>query len=304
LAVERGRLFEESGRTQEALTEYEAALTKTPDDPEVQTRVGCARMIVRQTAAARELLEKVTKVRGRSAEANYCLGRALFDDERYVDAMVRLERAASIDPTRAIYQLYVGWVATELGRQADAQASFDKALELDKGLADAYWQRGRLRLKQGAAKDAIVDLERARQLKPTRYDAVADLAVAYADIGRMPKALELWEEAIAKDADNPTWHFRYGKLLSTSGNGAMAAAHVRRAIELAAEAQAAAPSGEKPKQPLWLWQAHYLLARELGIVPASIPQWQAYLRLSPRDDPYRPEAERALRDLGQPWQGK
>jgi predicted Zn finger-like uncharacterized protein len=302
LAVERGRLYEESGRNEEALAEYEAALKKTPDDPEVMTRVGCARMIAAQTAAARELLEKATKVRPRSAEANYCLGRALFDEERYIDGMVRLERAANIDPTRAIYQLYVGWVASELGRQSDAQTSFDKAIELDKGLADAYWQRGRLRLKQGAARDAIVDLERARQLKATRYDAIADLAVAYSDIGRMPKALDLWEEAIAKDADNPTWHFRYGKLLSTSGNGPMAAAHVRRAIELVAESQAAAPSGAKPKPPVWLWQAHYLLARELGTVPASIPQWQAYLRLSPRDDPYRPEAERALRELGHPWQ--
>jgi predicted Zn finger-like uncharacterized protein len=302
LAVERGRLFEESGRNLEALAEYEAALKKTPEDPEVMTRVGCARMIAAQTAPARELLEKATKIRPRSAEANYCLGRALFDEERYIDGMVRLERAANIDPTRAIYQLYVGWVASELGRQSDAQKSFDKAIELDRGLADAYWQRGRLRLKQGAAKDAIVDLERARQLKPTRYEAMADLAVAYSDIGRMPKALELWEEAIAKDADNPTWHFRYGKLLSTSGNGAMAAAHVKRAIELVAESQAAAPSGDKPKAPLWLWQAHYLLARELGNVPASVPQWQAYLRLSPHDDPYRPEAERALRELGHPWQ--
>jgi tetratricopeptide (TPR) repeat protein len=304
LAIERGRLFEESGRNAEALAEYEAALKQTPDDPEVQIRAGCARMIATQTVSAQELLEKAAKTRPRSAEVNYCLGRALFDQERNADAIVRLERAVSIDPTRAIYHLYVGWVAAELGRQTNARAAFDDAIELDKGLADAYWQRGRLHLKQGAAKDAIVDLERSRQLKPSRYDAIADLAVAYADTGRMSKALDLWEEAIAKDPDNPTWHFRYGKLLSSAGNGAMAAAHIRRAIELVTEAPAAASSGAKQKPPPWLWQAHYLLARELGLVPAAIPQWQAYLRLSPHDDPYRTEAERALRALGQPWQEK
>jgi tetratricopeptide (TPR) repeat protein len=304
LAVERGRMFEESGRNAEALAQYEAALAKTPDDPEVQIRVGCARMIAGQTASAEEMLEKVAKVRPRSAEANYCLGRTLFDLERYLDAMVRLERAVSIDPTRAIYHLYVGWVASEIGRQTDALAAFDDAIELDKGLADAYWQRGRLRLKQGAARDAIVDLERARQLKPSRYDALADLAVAYSDIGRMPKALALWEEAIANDPDNPTWHFRYGKMLSSAGNGALAAAHVKRAIELVSEAQTASTTASKPKPPLWLWQAHYLLARELGLVPAAVPQWQAYLRLAPHDDPYRAEAERSLRQLGQPWQEK
>jgi len=302
LAVERGRLFEESGRNAEALAEFEAALKTTPDDPEVQIRVGCSRVIAGQAAAAQPLLEAATKARTRSAEANYCLGRALFDQERFTDAMMRLDRAITLDPSRAVYHQFLGWVASEMGRQGDAEGALDKAIELDKGLADAYWLRGRLRLKQGAARDAIVDLEHARQLKPSRYDALADLAVAYADTGRMPKALDLWEEAIAKDADNPTWHFRYGKLLSSSGSGAMAAAHLKRAIDLLNEAERGPASGAaRPKQPLWLWQAHYLLAREMGTVPASIPHWQAYLRLSARDDPYRPEAERALRSLGQPW---
>jgi tetratricopeptide (TPR) repeat protein len=301
LAVERGRLFEESGRSAEALAEYEAALQKTPDDPEVQIRTGCARAAAGQTQTAEALLDKAVKARPRSAEANFCLGRALFNTGSYQDALLRLDRAIGIDSSRAIYHLYSGWVAGEMGRNTDAQKALDEAIALDKGLADAYWQRGRLRLKQGAAKDAIFDLEQVRALKPSRHDALADLAVAYADTGRLHKALELWEEAIARDADNPTWHFRYGKLLSSSGNGAMAAAHLRRAVDLVKEAEAAATGAEKPKAPVWLWQANYLLGRELGLVPASIPHWQAYLRLAPPDDPYRPEAERALRELGQPW---
>jgi tetratricopeptide (TPR) repeat protein len=303
LAVERGRLFEESGRNAEALAEFEAALKKTPDDPEVQIRAGCSRVVAGQAAAAQQVLEAAAKARPRSAEANFCLGRALFDQERLTDAMVRLERAVSLDGSRAVYQQFRGWVAIEMGRQGDAEEALDKAIELDNGLADAYWLRGRLRLKQGAARDAIVDLQHARQLKPSRYEAIADLAVAYADTGRLQKALDTWEEAIAKDADNPTWHFRYGKLLSSFGNGQMAAAHLERAIDLVAEsAPTPLPSGAQPTSPPWLWQAHYLLARELGAVPASIPHWQAYLRLSASDDPYRGEAERALRDLGQPWE--
>jgi len=67
------------------------------------------------------------------------------------------------------------------------------------------------------------------------------------------------------------------------------------------EARKPLPASAKPKPPVWLWQAHYLLARELGHVPAAIPHWQAFMRLSPSDDPYRPEALRALTALGQPW---
>jgi tetratricopeptide (TPR) repeat protein len=225
----------------------------------------------------------------------------LFEQDRYVDAILRLERAVSLDSTRAVYHLYVGWVAGEVGRHGDAESSLEKALELDKGLADAYWQRGRLRLKQGAVKDAIRDLDRALELKPSRHEARADLAVAYADLGRMPQALSHWEDAIARDADNPTWHFRYGKLLSSAGNGAQAVAHLKRAVDLLTGSEGALPGAPQPKPAVWLWQAHYLLGRELGLVAAAIPHWQAYLRLSPADDPYRPEAERALETLGQPW---
>jgi tetratricopeptide (TPR) repeat protein len=300
LAVERGRLFEESGKNDQALKEYEAALAKSPDDPDVMIRVGCSRVVAGKSADAQEILEKALKVRPRSAEVNYCLGRALFEQDHAVDALPRLERAVDLDPSRAVYQLYVAWVMAEMGRLRDASTSLDKALELDKGLADAYWQRGRLKQKQGAVKDAIRDLQHALELKPSRIEALADLASAFADIGRMPDALETWEEAIARDADNPTWHFRYGKLLSTSGSGGMAAAHLRRAIDLVEEARKAQPSS-KPKPPAWLWQAHYLLARELGQVPAAVQHWQAYMRLSPQGDPYRPEALRALTALGQPW---
>ncbi|HWO12003.1 MAG TPA: tetratricopeptide repeat protein, partial [Polyangiaceae bacterium] len=243
LAVERGRLFEVSGRNAEALTEYEGALKQTPDDPDVQVRVGCARVSTGQAPAAQGVLEAALKQRPRSAEASYCLGRALFDREAFGEALTRFERAIDIDPTRAIYHLYAGWVATEMSRQGDARKALDKALELDKGLGDAYWLRGRLLLKQGATKDAILDLERALELAPQRQDTIADLAVAYADIGRLPKALDLWEQALGRDPDNATWHFRYGKLLSTSGNGQMAAAHLKRALDIVREAEAAAPAG-------------------------------------------------------------
>jgi tetratricopeptide (TPR) repeat protein len=258
-------------------------------------------VIAGHLADAEQLLEKVLKARPRSAEAHYCLGRTLFAQERYIDALNRLERSVALDPTRGLYQLYHGWVANEVGRNAEAQKDHDTAIELDKGLADAFWQRGRLRLKQGAVKDAIRDLETALELKPSRHEAVADLAVGYADLGRPSKAMEMWEKALGRDPDNATWHFRYGKLLSSNGSGPQAAAHLKRAVDLAAEAQAGTPGTQKEK-PVWLWQAHYLLAREFGQVQAAIPHWQAYMRLSPPDDPYRAEAERALIALGQPWE--
>ncbi|MCH2110243.1 MAG: zinc-ribbon domain-containing protein, partial [Polyangiaceae bacterium] len=43
LALERGNLYEASGRREEALAQYEGALAKAPDDIDLQLRVGCGR---------------------------------------------------------------------------------------------------------------------------------------------------------------------------------------------------------------------------------------------------------------------
>ena len=65
--------------------------------------------------------------------------------------MKYLEAAVNIDANRAEYHLYVGWAANETGQPARAETALKKALELDKSLADAYWQRGVLRQKSGSA---------------------------------------------------------------------------------------------------------------------------------------------------------
>ena len=47
----------------------------------------------------------------------------------------------------------------------------DRALQLDKLLADAYWQRGIVELRTSVVNDAIKDLKRALELKPSRFEA-------------------------------------------------------------------------------------------------------------------------------------
>jgi Tfp pilus assembly protein PilF len=168
-------------------------------------------------------------------------------------------------------------------------------LKLDQGLADAYWQRGALSLKQGASVDAVTDLKRALKLRPERFEAHADLAQAYTQLGREREALAEWQLAVAGDDQNPTWLFRYGKLLIAEHRAEEAAKRLGAAVEM----------GEKAKEPpAWLWQAHYLLAVSLGGGPAAHPHYRRFLETGPLDSPYRNEAKRALSRSSEPWIGK
>jgi tetratricopeptide (TPR) repeat protein len=290
LALERGLMFEASGQTKRALSAYEGALAKAPDDADLMLRVGCGKVAAGRPGEAEELLRKVLTDRPTSAEVNHCLGRALLaEGSRLADALRLLERAAELDPHRSEYHLYVGWAANEAGNLAKAETALERAVELDQGLAEAYWQRGVLRNRQGAVKDAIVDLTRALRLNPSLYEAHAALADAYYDLGKEPQALAEWQRALAQDQSRALWHFRYGRLLADNRRRDEARAELARAIEI---------GNADASPPVWLWEAHRVLAQVLGPQPAAATHWEEFLRLAPGDSPYRDEARRVLAELG------
>ncbi len=295
LALERGLLFEAAGQAEQALKAYEGALAKAPDDPDLMLRVGCGKVSAGRAEQAIELLRKVLSQKPNSAESHHCLGRALLLEGRNLAEALRfLERAVELDPHRAEHHLYVGWAANEAGRVAVADKALEEALKLDQGLGDAYWQRGVLRYRQGAVKDALADLQRALELRPSRFEAHATMADTLEDLGREPEALAAWAKAVAAQPDNATWRFRFGKLLLHNRKAPEARAQLERCVQIA---EASHPS------PRWLVEAHYNLARAIGLHRDAIPHWKAFLKLSPSDSPYRSEALTALEKLGEPWDG-
>ena len=289
LALERGILFQESGRTEEALREYESALAKAPNDPDLMLKVGCGKAEAGDGVEAEKLLRKVLEQRQGSAETHYCLGRSLMARHNLNDALKEFEQALQIDPNHAEYYLYVGWAANDSGNLARATTALKKALDLDQGLADAYWQRGILRIRETRAKDAVDDLNKALSLRPSRYEAHADLALAYYDLGKEDLARAEWLKAITAKPDDAEWHFHYGKLLNLHLDNAAAATELKKAIDLSTAA------GDSPP---WLSEAHRLAALSLGPQPAAIPHWQAFLKLGAANSPYREEAKAALKRLG------
>jgi tetratricopeptide (TPR) repeat protein len=293
LALERGLLFEAAGRSEEALKAYEGALARAPNDTDLMLRVGCGKVMAGRPEQAVGLLRKVLSERPNSAETNHCLGRALLlEAKNLAEALRLLERAVELDPHRAEHHLYVGWAANEAGKVGEAERELTLALKLDQSLGDAYWQRGVLRYRQGAVKDAVEDLRRALELSPGRFEAHAALADSLYDLGREQEAMREWEQAVRAQPDNPTWQFRYGKLLAINHKSAEAREHLTRAIE----------TGEKQDaKPRWLWEAHYLLARAIGNAKEAARHWEEFLRQGPRDSPYRGEAKAALERLGRPW---
>jgi tetratricopeptide (TPR) repeat protein len=295
LALERGLLFEETGQSERAFEMYAKALQSAPNDPDLKLRVGSTQVMAGHAKQAEPILREVYKAKPNSAEVNHFLGRAmLVRGTGLAEAKRFLERAAEIDPNRAEYHLYVGWVANELGEMQQAESALKRAIELDRNLGDAYWQRGVLLQKQGQTLDALRDLKIALEKRPTRYEAYATMARCYEDQIKWAEAEEAWRKAIAGIDDVPEWHYRLGKIISDKGNKAAAASELDKAVTLA----------EAPDKPTlgWLADAHFRLGEAYHGTNRDKAKhhYQRFLELAPRDSAYRSDAEKALQGLSSP----
>lgn len=285
LALERGNLFEESGRSDEALRAYEQALSEAPEDLDLKLRVACARAGAGQGEPALGLLAPLLEARPTSAEVNFCQGLAMLNEnDSLPDARRYLERAVARDPSRAKYHLYAGWAALEMGDLIAASVSLDKAVELDQTLADAYWKRGELRVKQRAVRDALDDLNRALELSPSRVEAHAQKAVAFMELGKEQDAMAEFAKAVETGVVAAYWHYRYGDLLLVNKRPAEAREQLAIAVQKGEQVDVA---------PIWLPDAHRLLATSMGRTKAALPHWNAFLTARKgTNDPYLTEALR------------
>jgi tetratricopeptide (TPR) repeat protein len=296
IALERGLLFEESGDVQKALEQFQSALQKAPNDLDLMLRVGAAYVMIGDVEKALPLLVKVRDQRPNSAEANHFIGRAYLRQGglESAAAMRYLQRAVALDPNKAEYHLYVAWAANEAlpAQLGLARTEVEKALSLDKLLADAYWQRGVLLRKEGQVNDAIKDLKRALELKPTRFEAHASLARAYADKNDTAGAMSEWQKATAGDDKQPDWNWEFGKLLAQKGNNGEAAKHLAFAVEKGKDLQ---------PRPGWLGQAAFEAGeafKKTGNKKSACENYQLFMDLSPSTAPDRRDATAAMSGLG------
>jgi len=263
---------------------------------DLMLRVGAAYVSIGEIEKALPLLNKVKDQRPNSAEANHFIGRAYLRQGglESAAAMRYLQRAVELDPNRAEYHLYVAWAANEAtpAQLGLARTEVDKALSLDKLLADGYWQRGIVSLRGSAVNDAMKDLKHALELKPSRHEAHAALAECYAQKNDTPNAMAEWAKAISGDDKVPMWRYRYGKLLLDKNSNVEAAKHLAFAMDAGKKAQ---------PRPGWLGNAAFEAGealRKTGQKQQAIEAYELYFDLAPPSDPDRRDATRGLQQVG------
>jgi Flp pilus assembly protein TadD len=175
--------------------------------------------------------EEIRRLEARSA---YESGVKSIAENRVSLGLSSLRMAAEIEPQNPLYHNAVGAVLLNVGRFPDAQAEFQKAVELDPTYADALHNLGSAYAEQGKWEEAIVAYRKA--LAQTIYaspeNTYNNLGYAYWALDRRREAEEAFRAALQLEPKLVPSHFWLAVLLDKEGRKDEAKAHFQAARDL------------------------------------------------------------------------
>lgn len=251
------RAHHQLGEEAESVRAWERVLELSGGNADVALLVGAGQLRLGATGRARELAAIAARSNPAAAEelfaeidlATGARGEALARLERLERegslrpataqrlALFRLEQgrpaeaARLLEPHRArgetaLLVLY-GLALSELGRNDEALAALEQALQRGDRSAKLHEALGTVLLRLNDPARARGELERAVALEPQRADAWNTLGVALYRLGDPRSALRAWERALALRPDRLDVLFNYGLVAAATGQRQAA----RRALE-------------------------------------------------------------------------
>jgi tetratricopeptide (TPR) repeat protein len=191
-----GLAFQQAGRNEEAIAQYEEALRLEPSHPLVLTNLGNVFRQLGDLEKARALLEEVVALRPAAAEAHLNLGNVHLDRGDIEEADRCYRRALELDRESAA--VWYNWAKCheKRGRFGAAAAAYAEAVRLEPGnvlflndLGSAYLALGRIADAKAALLAACA---RDGRSEVVRYN----LALVYEAEGSLTEAVRQYETAV------------------------------------------------------------------------------------------------------------
>jgi len=251
----------------EAEKMFETALNHDSASTEAMSGLIADYMVQKQPKKAMDRLEaQIAKV-PKSASFYMLLGQMQAGQHEYEKAEASLKQASELDPEDVNSLLLLGQVEVALGKVdqaiADcqesikrnprdarsyyhlgqleesrgdwqkAQDSYKKALDIKSDFAFAANNLAYLMLQHGGNTDVALGLaQTARRGLPHEPRAADTLAWADYQKGAYGSAINLLEEALKVDPENPTYHYHLGLAYAKTNQGSRAKEHLQKTLDL------------------------------------------------------------------------
>jgi len=187
-------------------------------------------------ADAARYLEEALRMAPDNLEARYHLGRVLYHENRFDDAIAAFRQVLERDPGNVRAQDNLGLCFEGKDQMEDAASAYQKAIELDqKSLthsAQPYLDFGTLLIKTSRAEEGIAVLQKAAVIDPKSAQVQYQLGKAFFDLHRYPEAQHATEAAARLDPKDSPTHYLLGRIYQRQNKQDLSAKEFKLTEEL------------------------------------------------------------------------
>jgi superkiller protein 3 len=205
--------------------------------------LGPAYLALRSCPESLDAYRQVTRLIPADADGWIDLSVAARKCKQLPDALAAARQAVKAAPGSAPAQLNLGLTLSALDKKDDAATAMEAATRIRPDYATAWWSLGLVELERHRLEPALAALARAHQLAPSAVHTT-DLGIAYRDRGDLPRAVELFREAVTKDPRYAPARWQLAQTLAASGR----CPEALRQLQALPPAEANGPAGEKLRQ--------------------------------------------------------
>jgi tetratricopeptide (TPR) repeat protein len=186
----------ETGQLNEAVENFSAALTKRPNDPDLQYYLGHASGLLSKSS-----IDTLLAMHPDSARAHQALAENYFVLRQMPQAEKEYLEALRLRPDLPSLHLELGQVYADSAQWPKAESEFRAEAKLRPGSAEAAYRLGAALLQQGDSHDALIELKRANELKPEMPETLYSLGKAALLGGDGSTAEQSWLKVVELEKD-------------------------------------------------------------------------------------------------------
>ncbi|MCS5489679.1 tetratricopeptide repeat protein [Algoriphagus limi] len=196
----RARSYEEMGRIQDALEDYERIISLNPEYAQAHAGIGKILFNQKQYKEAELRLLRAAKYDPADFDILYLLGRALLQNKNYSLAEEFFQKAKELNDQHARLHFYLGMARAYRGDVLGCAASFNQYVKLEPDNLVGRYNRGFALMKVGYLEWALEDFEAVLKKYPDHLEALAKKGICLAQMGNT-EGCQYIQEAASQGSD-------------------------------------------------------------------------------------------------------
>jgi cell division protease FtsH len=163
---QRGTVFLELSKHKEASADFEEALRRNPNEPQLYVWLAYSLSRLEQHERAVSVLDRAIEIRGNDPDLRFRRGCALYCADDFESAIQDFDKAIQVNGDVAEMYYWRGCASEQLRDYETAISDFSEAIAKNGSYFEAFTARGDAFLDMDDSQNAIADLSRAIELNP------------------------------------------------------------------------------------------------------------------------------------------